>query len=287
DGLLTSLDVSQNTALQILACPYNQLTDLDISKNTALTHLNCSMNQLTALDVNKNADLNILECYYNQLTNLDISKNTTLYNLDCRNNQLTSIDVSQNTALVELGLDDNQLTSLDVSQNVVLSDMYCLNNQLIDLDVSNNPLLHLLYFSGNQLQSLNLKNGNNTNILMMHAENNPNLACIQVDDPGAAYSNPYWIKDATAIYSTECILSVNETEKLNIEIYPNPAKSVLNIETSLKIEKINVYDTSGKIVKTLQNAGKTIDVSRLQNGVYHLEIFTDRGKVFRKFIVNN
>jgi hypothetical protein len=77
----------------------------------------------------------------------------------------------------------------------------------------------------------------------------------------------------------------NKTD--DIVLFPNPATAILNIETSLKIEKINVYDTSGKIVKTLQNARKTIDVSRLQKGVYHLEIFTDKGKVLKKIVVGN
>jgi len=36
---LTSLDLSKNTALKILACARNKLTSLDVSKNTALTNL--------------------------------------------------------------------------------------------------------------------------------------------------------------------------------------------------------------------------------------------------------
>jgi hypothetical protein len=53
---LTSLDVSQNTALIDLGCYNNQLTSLDVSQNTALTFLNCAW----------------LMCYSNQLTNLNI-----------------------------------------------------------------------------------------------------------------------------------------------------------------------------------------------------------------------
>ena len=47
---LTSLNLSQNTALTSLECSYNQLTSLDVSKNTALTKLDCCCNQLTSLD---------------------------------------------------------------------------------------------------------------------------------------------------------------------------------------------------------------------------------------------
>jgi len=39
---LTSLDVSNNTALTSLWCAENQLTSLDVSHNTALAGLNCS-----------------------------------------------------------------------------------------------------------------------------------------------------------------------------------------------------------------------------------------------------
>jgi Leucine-rich repeat (LRR) protein len=46
---LTSLDVSQNTALTELDCNDNQLTSLNVSQNTALTYLDCSDNQLTSL----------------------------------------------------------------------------------------------------------------------------------------------------------------------------------------------------------------------------------------------
>ena len=43
---LTTLDVSNNTALLRLVCYDNQLTNLDISKCTSLTSLNCSFNKL-------------------------------------------------------------------------------------------------------------------------------------------------------------------------------------------------------------------------------------------------
>ncbi|NQU88671.1 MAG: hypothetical protein HQ541_23255, partial [Mariniphaga sp.] len=48
---ITSLDVSNNFALEWLDCGENNLTSLDVSKNIALTGLRCSGNQLTSLDV--------------------------------------------------------------------------------------------------------------------------------------------------------------------------------------------------------------------------------------------
>ena len=92
----------------------NQLTSLDVSQNSALTYLNCYDNQLTSLDVSQNTALQTLYCYFNQLTSLDVSQNTALIYLYCYSNQLTSLDVSNNTALTDLSCKNNQLTSLDV-----------------------------------------------------------------------------------------------------------------------------------------------------------------------------
>ncbi|MBR3917187.1 MAG: leucine-rich repeat domain-containing protein [Clostridia bacterium] len=51
DNNLTTLDVSNNTELEILACGNNQLTSLDVSHNTLLTDLMCSNNQLASVDL--------------------------------------------------------------------------------------------------------------------------------------------------------------------------------------------------------------------------------------------
>ena len=147
---LTELDVSKNTALEILYCSSNQLTELDVTGNTALTYLDCHSNQLTELDVSKNTALEILDCRSNQLTELDVSKNTALEYLSCDSNQLTELDVSKNTALEYLSCDSNQLTELDVSKNTALEILYCSSNQFTELDLSNNTALRRLYCSSNQ-----------------------------------------------------------------------------------------------------------------------------------------
>ncbi|EPR74189.1 Internalin-like protein [Winogradskyella psychrotolerans RS-3] len=48
---LTSLDLSNNIALEELYCHSNAITNLDLSANTALYKLNCSSNALTSLNI--------------------------------------------------------------------------------------------------------------------------------------------------------------------------------------------------------------------------------------------
>ncbi|HHT24903.1 MAG TPA: LPXTG cell wall anchor domain-containing protein [Clostridiaceae bacterium] len=158
---LTSLDVSNNTALKYLDCRDSGLTSLDVSNNTALEELWCLGNPLTSLDVSSCAALIKLFCWNTLLTSLDVSNNTALKELSCDGNQLTSLDVSKNTALEKLNCGNNPFTSLDISNNTVLKELMCNKNQLTSLDISQNTALQRLECNEGKLTSLDVS-GNTT-----------------------------------------------------------------------------------------------------------------------------
>ena len=56
---VTSLDLSQNSALMELYCEGNPLTSLDLSQNIELIHLNCMSTALTCLNVANGNNTNI------------------------------------------------------------------------------------------------------------------------------------------------------------------------------------------------------------------------------------
>jgi Leucine-rich repeat (LRR) protein len=202
---LTSLNVTQNSALTVLHAYQNEISALDVSLNTNLTDLRCNNNLLTTLDVTQNTALVKLHNYSNQLTTINVTLNTALQQLYSNNNQLTSIDVSQNTTLTHFYSYNNPLGSLDVTQNTALAYLQCNNNQLTELDVSQNTALFRLFCQDNLLTSLNIKNGNNINMAgqFYNSSNNPNLTCIEVDD--ATYSASNWTnKDAASSFSEDC-----------------------------------------------------------------------------------
>ncbi len=176
---LTSLSVSNCNALTYLGCFNNQLTSLDVSGCTALTNLGCNNNQLTSLDVSNCTALEILSCYNNQLTSLDVSGRTTLTIFSCHSNQLTSLDVSGCTSLEQLYCDDNQLTSLDVSDCTSLVHLQCNNNQLTSLIVSGCTSLETLSCPNNQLTSLNVSGC--TSLKSLHCGGNQ-LTSLDVSD---------------------------------------------------------------------------------------------------------
>ena len=189
---LTSLDLSNNTSLTTLYCQSNQLTSLDVSQNTSLTYLNCNNNPLTTLDLYQNTALSYLSCNNNrQLMSLDLSQNILLDTLLCYDNQLlANLDLSQNTALTFLYLIGTGINSLNLTQNTALSELYIGGNWMTSLDLSQNTSLTYLY-SGNNISCLNLKNGNNNNIVGLDIFG---TSCVEVDDP--IYSNTNWVNDS-------------------------------------------------------------------------------------------
>lgn len=130
DNKLTSLDVSNNTALEVLGLNDNQLTSLDVGNNAGLVVLNCDRNRLVSIDVSKNTALKALSLGSNQLASVDVSSNAALEFLFLKGNQLTSIDVSNNAGLKVLGCGRNHLATLDLSKNTSLTDVYCEGNEL-------------------------------------------------------------------------------------------------------------------------------------------------------------
>jgi Leucine-rich repeat (LRR) protein len=153
------------------------------------------------IDSNPVIDGKVLRSEVEGVTSLNVSSRnisdltgieafTALEELYCQFNQLTSLDLSANTALNILSCIENQLTALNVSNNLLLSQIKFNNNQITSLDLSSHSNLVLIDCADNQLNSLNVANGNNENIIIFLARNNPDLTCVQVDDQ--AYSEANW-----------------------------------------------------------------------------------------------
>lgn len=281
---LTSLNLTQNKSLISLDISWNPIANINLNENISLELLSVGMTQIINLDLSKNIKLKNLYCFDNlQMTNLDVSKNIELVELNCPRNSFANLDVSKNILLQKLYCQENQLTSLNVNTNILLKEFSCFGNKLTNIDISKNPALALLSVRDNQLNTLNVKNGTNNLISIFRATNNPNLTCIQVDNPTASESYPDWQKDATATYNIDCELSVSELNKNEMTIYPNPVKDVINF--SEELSNIMISDTSGKIIKQNFTSTTNINVSNLSKGNYIMTgISKSRNRISKKFI---
>lgn len=89
-------------------------------------------------------------------------------------------------------------------------------------------------------------------------------------------------------YKAEAVsgnLAVNATPAsalAAVKIYPNPVQDILNIVTESKISSVEIFDTTGKLVKTAKTA--EVDVNNLAKGLYMLNITTNDGIFTEKMI---
>lgn len=81
-------------------------------------------------------------------------------------------------------------------------------------------------------------------------------------------------------------LSAAVTGNNRITIYPNPAGSQLNVESSAPLQSVAIYDLSGKLLleESVNANFATLNINHLQAGVYFLRAITDNG-VERKCFV--
>lgn len=71
-----------------------------------------------------------------------------------------------------------------------------------------------------------------------------------------------------------------------LQLYPNPATEKIHITANVALSKLALYDVYGKLILTKENNTKSLDVSRLNSGVYFLEVYSNTEKAVKKVIVN-
>lgn len=97
------------------------------------------------------------------------------------------------------------------------------------------------------------------------------LVDIRLSSLKAAY-NVYMLSKVTST-------AVDDVE-FALAIYPNPCTDVLSIESSNTIAKVNIVGMNGvKYSSEIDNTSSQIEVSRLGNGVYSLQIFFKDGTI--------
>lgn len=82
----------------------------------------------------------------------------------------------------------------------------------------------------------------------------------------------------------EEMVSINSKSEKRIELYPNPANDILNIKASeSQTIEGSIIDQTGKTVLLFNQT--TIDISALENGLYFIELKTERGVIRERLLV--
>jgi Leucine-rich repeat (LRR) protein len=316
NNMLTSLELTNNSSLEILDCSINQIENLDLTTNPVLTSVLCSNNNLRTLNIENgnNAALTLFNTTENPnlfCINIDDASVGAIpatwqkdaiaaYNGDCLNTRITAIpDVFFEQALIDLGYDDiidNQVLTSNIEQifnlNVSdegISDLTGIQDfkSLVELDCSGN-FLETLDVSGMlYLERLNCS----SNYLLTNAINDANglfnttntLALRELFCTGNNLNN-LDISQNLNLEVLDCAdnnlseLSLNNNTFLRRLNCSNNNLSDLDISTNLSLETVNCDSNQLNNINTAV-ANNTIltDLSCANNDLSNLLITNYEG----------
>ncbi|WP_417429417.1 T9SS type A sorting domain-containing protein [Halpernia sp.] len=166
------------------------------------------------------------------------------------------------------------------------------NNNTFSFDLLNNvdwnassdqSWLNLSFLSLKSKSSQSTISGNGDAKISLTAQTNntgaSRTANVLVSGDGGVASK-------TIAVTQTATLATGESKIFTTLLYPNPTSDFLNIETQQKISKIEIYDMSGKLLKTSNGKDKKVSVSTFNKGMYLIKIHTENGVVNSKFIKN-
>ena len=276
-----------------------QVLTSDIADETQLTITgNIFITDLTGIEDFES--LNVLDIGQMGITEIDLLQNINLEYISISDVSLESLDLSANINLTFLGLGlhpdagmfTSSITSIDLSNNILLSNLIIGHSLITEVDLSNNPNInHLDLNFMQELTFVNIKSGANWDIGLLEVHDNPNLQCLQVDDPQAVIEGvipPYdnWIIENNPLLTItdDCNLGLSEYLTSKVNIYPNPAQNILNINSDIFINSVQVYDVLGRLVLQENNPTNQLDVSKISNGLLFVKLETDIGIITKKII---
>ncbi|WP_426478766.1 T9SS type A sorting domain-containing protein [Chryseobacterium sp. CBSDS_008] len=124
-------------------------------------------------------------------------------------------------------------------------------------------LNNMLIYTGTAASSLNINQ----------------LRFVHNNSLGSAYI------DNIKVNSELLVMGVKDTKAGagEISLYPNPASDFMNINSVSKVKNIEIYDETGKLIKTETNHNK-IEVKELAAGIYIVHVKTEKRNFTEKFI---
>ena len=100
--------------------------------------------------------------------------------------------------------------------------------------------------------------------------------------------NSYAITENVGICTN--LNSFSKTDKLNINIYPNPTKNILNVELGFLNEQamhLQIINSIGQLLieKNINNQHSEVDLHSLSNGLYFIRIFENNNLIHSQKII--
>ncbi len=280
-GSLTSLNLESNINLKKVTLSVNTST-LDLGNLTNLKYLSVGGNftQINLSQCTNLLDLSITA----PLTSLNLSNNIKLINLNLTDGFVSNLDLSNNLSLEIVNIPGNKIITLDLGQIKHVKYLFVQDNELTNLNTNNLFNLQNLNCDNNFLITLSIKNdglifGDNSGVTFL---GNPSLQSICCDENEIVY-----MQNLCNLYSYSTIVSAcipPPVEARPLTMFPNPVKDMLYLDTTDKINKVEVFSSNGLLIMSSEAETDIIDMQSITNGMYFLKVYRDNSVDDMKFI---
>ena len=102
-----------------------------------------------------------------------------------------------------------------------------------------------------------------------------------------AYANDGSASNAGSVrvYDLTAVLSSDNFVLSNFSVYPNPTSEqvTITLQENLQLEKVNIYNTLGQLIKTEKS--NIINVTGFTKGNYYFEVITNKGKATKTIVI--
>ncbi len=259
-----------------LSCDNNQLTTLDLSNNTALTYLRCYYNNLTSINLANGNNQNI--------TSIEAQGNSNLTCIQVDDVEYCNANWANNP---------NSFNFIS-SPALIFSEEECPSAVLVSsINVQGQGGTSTIYTQGGTLQmEATVLPANATNATYTwNVTNGTGAAIIDANGLLTAFADGTVTviasaNDASGVTGSAVITIFNQTVGINevnknalTTIYPNPVSNTLNLDISSvhnagEVAQIKIVNMLGSIVGTykLNTGNNQIDVNHLTNGVYYIQL---------------
>lgn len=83
----------------------------------------------------------------------------------------------------------------------------------------------------------------------------------------------------TATVDSACLSTSEVNAKDRMKVYPNPFKDIITITDIEKVKSIQVFDSAGRMIKTIENPSQEIYLGELKSGLYILNLTMKDGSI--------
>lgn len=257
NGQVATTDISSRSSLNINNANITDFTGLQ--DFASLEFLNYDSSTVISLNIPSGAPLlrSIRIQNHPNLSTVVIPPSNVLESITISNCNLTSFVLTGSFPILEdLYLTSNNLTSLDVSQ-LNLADLRLSNNQITELNLGISIFLENLDLTNNNLRVLNLSDtsNNNQNITDLNINDNPNLECVQVNDPVNIPTSWTFTTNVNPSFSANCYVNIPDAsfeqeliaQGIDTDGVVNGQASAQDLRTvtTLNVNAQNIADLTG------------------------------------------